>query len=289
MKVAHLVTSFIEDGAPGDELVDLAAASDSTGVEPVVVVLGSSGDRWRSRGCVASAFRSSNSGWPRGTRGRSGARPGCCASTASSWCTPTGAMRTWSVAWPPGFGVAGAAAGVDARQDREPADEPRRAVPAHGDDPDAPPDGGAHGRDLASAARALPALLRHGPGPGDRAERPRRPGPGVRRRARSRAQDPGGRGRRHPRGLRRPDAPGPGAGPAARRRGRGAAQHPADRRAARRWTVAALAGVARRVRRGAGVARALRAAAAARPGTRGDRRRRHVSCTPAARRRCRRS
>ena len=46
MKVAHLVTSFIEDGGLGDELVDLAAASDSTGVEPVVVVLGSSGDRW---------------------------------------------------------------------------------------------------------------------------------------------------------------------------------------------------------------------------------------------------
>ena len=46
MKVAHLVTSFIEDGGPGDELVDLAAVSGSTGVEPVVVVLGSSGDRW---------------------------------------------------------------------------------------------------------------------------------------------------------------------------------------------------------------------------------------------------
>ena len=46
MKVAHLVTSFIEDDGPGDELVDLAAVSGSTGVEPVVVVLGSSGDRW---------------------------------------------------------------------------------------------------------------------------------------------------------------------------------------------------------------------------------------------------
>ena len=46
MKVAHLVTSFIEDGGPGDELVDLAAVSGDTGVEPVVVVLGSSGDRW---------------------------------------------------------------------------------------------------------------------------------------------------------------------------------------------------------------------------------------------------
>jgi glycosyltransferase involved in cell wall biosynthesis len=46
VKVAHLVTSFIEDGGPGDELVDLAAASGDTGVEPVVVVLGSSGNRW---------------------------------------------------------------------------------------------------------------------------------------------------------------------------------------------------------------------------------------------------
>ena len=46
MKVAHLVSSFIEDGGPGDELVDLAAVSGTTGVEPVVVVLGSSGDRW---------------------------------------------------------------------------------------------------------------------------------------------------------------------------------------------------------------------------------------------------
>lgn len=46
MKVAHLVTSFIEDGGPGDELVDLAAVSGTTGVEPVVIVLGSSGDRW---------------------------------------------------------------------------------------------------------------------------------------------------------------------------------------------------------------------------------------------------
>lgn len=45
MKVAHLVTSFVEDGGPGDELVDLAAVSGGTGVEPVVVVLGSSGDR----------------------------------------------------------------------------------------------------------------------------------------------------------------------------------------------------------------------------------------------------
>ena len=50
MKVAHVVPSFpVEPGAadgPGDELVDLAAASPATGVEPVVVVLGSSGDRW---------------------------------------------------------------------------------------------------------------------------------------------------------------------------------------------------------------------------------------------------
>ena len=38
--------SFIEDGGPGDELVDLAAVSGTTGVEPVVIVLGSSGDRW---------------------------------------------------------------------------------------------------------------------------------------------------------------------------------------------------------------------------------------------------
>ena len=37
MKVAHLVSSFIEDGGPGDELVDLAAVSGTTGVEPVVV------------------------------------------------------------------------------------------------------------------------------------------------------------------------------------------------------------------------------------------------------------
>ena len=46
MKVAHLVSSFIEDRGPGDELVDLAAVSGIIGVEPVVVVLGSSGDRW---------------------------------------------------------------------------------------------------------------------------------------------------------------------------------------------------------------------------------------------------
>ena len=38
MKVAHLVSSFIEDGGPGDELVDLAAVSGTTGVEPVVIV-----------------------------------------------------------------------------------------------------------------------------------------------------------------------------------------------------------------------------------------------------------
>jgi glycosyltransferase involved in cell wall biosynthesis len=50
VKVAHLVTSFTADPAsgdgPGDELVDLAAVSSTTGVEPVVIVLGSSGDRW---------------------------------------------------------------------------------------------------------------------------------------------------------------------------------------------------------------------------------------------------
>lgn len=50
MKVAHLVSSFTADpgsgDGPGDELVDLAAASERTGIEPVVVVLGSSGDRW---------------------------------------------------------------------------------------------------------------------------------------------------------------------------------------------------------------------------------------------------
>jgi glycosyltransferase involved in cell wall biosynthesis len=50
VKVAHLVTSFAADPAsaegPGDELVDLASVAPQTGVEPVVVVLGSSGDRW---------------------------------------------------------------------------------------------------------------------------------------------------------------------------------------------------------------------------------------------------
>ena len=50
MKVAHLVSSFTTDpgegDGPGDELVDLAAASERTGIEPLVVVLGSSGDRW---------------------------------------------------------------------------------------------------------------------------------------------------------------------------------------------------------------------------------------------------
>jgi glycosyltransferase involved in cell wall biosynthesis len=50
VKVAHLVTSFStdpsSDDGPGDELVDLAAVSAMTGVEPVVIVLGSSGDRW---------------------------------------------------------------------------------------------------------------------------------------------------------------------------------------------------------------------------------------------------
>jgi glycosyltransferase involved in cell wall biosynthesis len=50
VKVAHLVTSFAADpgsgDGPGDELGDLAAVAASTGVEPVVVVLGSSGDRW---------------------------------------------------------------------------------------------------------------------------------------------------------------------------------------------------------------------------------------------------
>jgi glycosyltransferase involved in cell wall biosynthesis len=50
VKVAHLVTSFTADpgsgDGPGDELVDLAAVAERTGVEPVVIVLGSSGDRW---------------------------------------------------------------------------------------------------------------------------------------------------------------------------------------------------------------------------------------------------
>jgi glycosyltransferase involved in cell wall biosynthesis len=50
VKVAHLVTSFTADpgsgDGPSDELVDLAAVSATTGVEPVVIVLGSSGDRW---------------------------------------------------------------------------------------------------------------------------------------------------------------------------------------------------------------------------------------------------
>jgi glycosyltransferase involved in cell wall biosynthesis len=50
LKVAHLVTSFSADPSsgdgPDDELVDLAAVSAATGVEPVVIVLGSSGDRW---------------------------------------------------------------------------------------------------------------------------------------------------------------------------------------------------------------------------------------------------
>lgn len=50
MKVAHLVTSFAADpgsgDGPGDELVDLAAVAAPSGVEPVVLVLGSSGDGW---------------------------------------------------------------------------------------------------------------------------------------------------------------------------------------------------------------------------------------------------
>jgi glycosyltransferase involved in cell wall biosynthesis len=53
VKVAHLVTSFTADPGsaegPGDELVDLAAVAPQTGVEPVVVVLGSSGDGWDVR------------------------------------------------------------------------------------------------------------------------------------------------------------------------------------------------------------------------------------------------
>jgi glycosyltransferase involved in cell wall biosynthesis len=50
VKVAHVVSSFATEpgsgSGPGDELVDLAAVSATTGVEPVVIVLGSSGDRW---------------------------------------------------------------------------------------------------------------------------------------------------------------------------------------------------------------------------------------------------
>ncbi len=50
MKVAHVVSSFTADSGtadgPGDELVDLAAVAGQAGIEPVVVVLGSSGDRW---------------------------------------------------------------------------------------------------------------------------------------------------------------------------------------------------------------------------------------------------
>jgi glycosyltransferase involved in cell wall biosynthesis len=50
VKVAHLVTSFAADpgsaDGPGDELVDLAGAAAQTGIEPVVLVLGSSGDGW---------------------------------------------------------------------------------------------------------------------------------------------------------------------------------------------------------------------------------------------------
>jgi glycosyltransferase involved in cell wall biosynthesis len=50
VKVAHLVTSFAGDPGltdrPGDELVDLVSVAGETGVETVVVVLGSSGDRW---------------------------------------------------------------------------------------------------------------------------------------------------------------------------------------------------------------------------------------------------
>jgi glycosyltransferase involved in cell wall biosynthesis len=50
VKVAHVVSSFTADSGtadgPGDELVDLAAAAGQAGIEPVVVVLGSSGDRW---------------------------------------------------------------------------------------------------------------------------------------------------------------------------------------------------------------------------------------------------
>ena len=49
MKVAHVVTTFgaaEADGGPGAELVDLAAVTGQTGVELLVVVLGSSGDRW---------------------------------------------------------------------------------------------------------------------------------------------------------------------------------------------------------------------------------------------------
>lgn len=50
MKVAHLVTSFAADPGsaegPGDDLVDLAGVAAQSGIEPVVVVLGSSGDGW---------------------------------------------------------------------------------------------------------------------------------------------------------------------------------------------------------------------------------------------------
>ncbi len=50
MKVAHLIISLAGDSSagegPGDELVDLAAVAGETGVETVVVVLCSAGDRW---------------------------------------------------------------------------------------------------------------------------------------------------------------------------------------------------------------------------------------------------
>ena len=106
LKVAHLVTSFIEDGGPGDELVDLAAVSGTTGVEPVVIVLGSSGDRWevaRLRSLGVPVVELGLAPW---TRGRCGGRRGCCASTASIWCTPTGGPPTSSARWPRGWGAA---------------------------------------------------------------------------------------------------------------------------------------------------------------------------------------
>ena len=97
VKVAHLVTSFAADPGPCD-----GPGTSSSTSPPSPDVGDRAGRRGAARratagtstGCAASGCRWSRWDWPRGTRVRWGAQPGCCASTASTWCTRTCGPRT---------------------------------------------------------------------------------------------------------------------------------------------------------------------------------------------------
>ena len=162
MKVAHLVTSFSADpgsgDGPGDELVDLAAVAGPTGVEPVVVVLGSSGDRWdvnRLRRLKVPVVEMGLAPWdPRAVGRTARLLREHGVDLVHTHRRPADVVGALATRLPGSVPVPMVSTLYTSRT----CPPTRRTGSPHRQDPPPPPHRGPYDRDLAPAAGALPAL-----------------------------------------------------------------------------------------------------------------------------------